>query len=546
MDDLIAVEIEVTGYRLESNSFGTGNLITGFISGLGLNQIGASAPHFIYSIQVTVKHPILLSFEVSKRFSELAKLDDSLSQLTKFLPFFPPRGAQRILTDEHAKERMKLLNTYFKLITRMEEVIKTKEFLKFFCLEQFLHLIPSKVGEITICCADSSLLISSLSVSEELVVVACSSAPSPLAKVTRIVSSWIGQSAPEAEGRSELEIWRRLPNSLLCERGTVITFQFRINQTLILPNLCTVLFATSDGRVGFFRWFRGVLESDSAESGFLHGMVHVGPTNVLHLDANGFLWSGGKDGLIQRFDLQKWVIVNRMSSNGESAGITAIETSTYNIFVGLSTGVINVFNVQTDSSLRLVTILQGPFTCIVSLFLSGSMLIATHSGGLLDSAEGVNTVQFWEISEVMSRGTSKLPSWGPITGSAVDCFQVSSDLLAVVSTNGAVNIFKPSLQEVTNRARFLFKATGQESTDYLPTHACGMSDRAIFLGCGRSVRIFKIPPFGPGDLDRIDMSSRDMCESVQRTAHVPRRHQTLSKDSREDTSDLDDLHSWAR
>jgi hypothetical protein len=74
MCEPISLEIQVIGFRLEgAQQSGTGNLMKDLIRDLGLNQIGPNTPHFLYKIQVTFHHPICLTFEISKRFSELVR-----------------------------------------------------------------------------------------------------------------------------------------------------------------------------------------------------------------------------------------------------------------------------------------------------------------------------------------------------------------------------------------------------------------------------------------------------------------------------------------
>ena len=107
------VLVEVVSFDLATSLRGTQteSLLISLASNLGLDQLGPDAPHFVYTVHVRVLEPEIASFEIRKRFSEFAQLDQSLSALTKFLPYFPPRGAHRSLSRSHAEERMKLLMT---------------------------------------------------------------------------------------------------------------------------------------------------------------------------------------------------------------------------------------------------------------------------------------------------------------------------------------------------------------------------------------------------------------------------------------------------
>ena len=72
MTEQISIEICVVGFRLEGyQQTGAGNVFRDVLNEVGLNQLGPSAPHFVYKIHITCHHPISLSYELWKRFSEL-------------------------------------------------------------------------------------------------------------------------------------------------------------------------------------------------------------------------------------------------------------------------------------------------------------------------------------------------------------------------------------------------------------------------------------------------------------------------------------------
>ena len=538
----IDLSVDVTSYRVVTPSTSSGSstvpLLSDVISSLGLDQIGQNAPHFVYEIQVRVLQPELVSFDISKRFSELAQLDTALSSMTKFLPYFPPRGAHRVLTDAHAQERVKLLNTYFTLVTRMPEVVQTREFLEFLNLApRFGYSIPNTVGELILTPPTSDHRLSSVSVSTDITVVALSRSPSQVAQATQFIASMF-TSVPAPRGSAQLEVWKRLPNSFLSERAHVLSFPFRVDCTLILDQSRLVLFGTDEGRVGFIRL-------PSGESGFLPGMVHVGPVSALAPDGDTGVWSGGRDGMVSHFDIPKWKLTVRMSSNAESSAVTSlvVDRGRSVLFVGLSSGVISVFH-----QLRVVTILQGPAATVASLALQQGLLAAAHSAGLMDSTDEANTVQFWDVSDILTRGTSKLAHWGPCVTSVVGMIPVSGSLFAVAAANGAINIFAHTKDQVTNRARFLIRAAGEYGS--VPLHCLGWMEADSALAVGSSndntVRIIKLPPFDPSDLDRIDISTPQVCQSVERSRPPVTRTTSSAPPPSQQPDSGDELHSWAR
>jgi WD40 repeat protein len=534
----LLVTVEVTSFTLvhpcAPSLASSVPLLGSLFTELGLNNIGPNAPYFMYNIQVRVVGTEVQTFDVQRRFSELAALDASLSSMTKFLPYFPPRGAQRILTNQHAQDRMKLLNGYFNILTRMEEVVISSDFLKFFGLSQYLVHGPNKVGEIHL----SSILaqqLSSFAVSESFVATAMSSVPSALSQASSYLSSMVG-SKSSISGTSELEVWKRLPNSHLCERRGRHSFPFRITSTAISERFSDIVFGTSDGRVGYIKAIH-----DNEETGFFPGTVHPGPVGVLNITGeDDMLWTGGPDGTIQKFSLIDRGLVLRMVSNAEGAAVTSMTTSdepeSKILFVGLSSGVVNVFH-DNGENLRQITMLQGPSCPIVSLRNANKTLIAAHTATVMDSVEGANTVQFWEVSDILVRGTSKLAPWGPAPGPVVGASILDSSTVVVVGVNGAVNIFTHNRNEVTNRAKRIFKLP-----DAVDVHVCG---KTMFLGLSRGVQMWELAPFSQATWESVDISSAEVCHSQPRSLPNEPGSSKVSSPSRSNLPE-DDLHTWAR
>lgn len=545
----LLVDVQVVSYRLVSSSTsrqgGLLSTVHAFTEAVGLDQIGPDAAHFEYTIRIGVLEPEILSFEVSKRFSELAKLDLSLSSITKFLPYFPPRGAQRILTDTHAQERMKLLNTYFSIICKMEEVVNCQEFRSFFGLEQFWQRSPLLVGEIRP--ADTStegLDITALGVSEEFVFLGYGKAPSLTSKAIELVSSWIRPDSNTSNSiRGQLQVWYRFPNSQLYDRRSIYSLPAAITSLRVCGSQRTVFFGMADGRVGSFPFPLLNKEKESSVA-FLGGMIHSSSVSAIELDESNLVWTGGEDGMLQQYSLDEKCVKSRILSNAESASITKICCGQGILFVGLSTGVVNIFDTQ---GLRLITLLQGPFSRIVGLeLLNNSVLVAAHAGSMLDSVEGYNTVQFWDVSQVAIRGTSKLAHWGPSAAPIVGASVMNhskEDMIAVSFANGGMNVFSHSRTQMTHRAKFIFSS----SANFVRENCMTTFGDCMYVASD-SVYIYKLPPHDPSAFSVIDVSSPFLCQAVSRTPppQSVRTSTTSRQLSYQQGEDEDDLHSWAR
>jgi hypothetical protein len=509
---------------------------------IGLDQFGPDAPHFEYTLRVNVLEPEILSFEISKRFSEMARLDLSLSSLTKFLPFFPPRGAQRILTNSHAQERMKLLNTYFHIICQMEEVLHCHEFLSFFGLDKNMDQSPSLVAEIRPSDASTEgLYITSLNVSEEFLFLGYGKPPSVTSKAMELVSSWFSSDSQSANViQGQLQIWYRLPNSYLFERRSVYSLPSAVTTAKVCDKLRTINFGTSDGRVGSTA-FPTTHHEEEGIVCYLGGLIHGSAVTAIEHDSNNYIFTGGDDGLLQWYSLDERIVKGRILSNAEAASITRICCGAGIIFVGLSTGVINIFD---SDGLRLITLLQGPFSRIVNLsLLDDTVLVAAHAGSMLDNAEGFNTVQFWDVSEVARRGTSKLAHWGPSAAPIVGASVLTDNRVAVACTNGALNVFTHSRTEMTHRAKYIFNA----QTNYVREN-CVTSHGDCLYVAGESVHIWKLPPHSLDAIAVLDISTPSLCQAVSRTPAEPVRKLATSRQHSylKPTDDDEDLHSWAR
>jgi WD40 repeat protein len=543
----LSVDIQVTSYRLMSPEPSTTShaAVQNLTSSIGISLPGADSPHFVYILQIRLLEPEILTFETSKRFSDLAKLDDSISALTKFLPYFPPRGAQRLLTDTHAQERMRMLNSYFHVICRMEEVVLSSEFLSFFCLEKFAPQIPQLVGEIRASDEGTrSFNISSISVSRDIIAISMNRQQSMTERVSRLLSSFLGRSSGSLAAVAEVQLWYRLPNSFLCERRVVRSFSTFITISVIFEEEGVVIFGTGDGHVAAIptqSLFAGNMDEQSAE--FLVGIMSVGPITALETDGNTkSIWVGSDDGLLQHYSFQTRKVTERMSSNAEGSSVTRIKVYDHLVLVGLSSGVVNIFDAR-GPDLRLVTLLQGPSTPVVGLDVTDSRLMASHTGSLVDSGEGSNTVQFWDVSEILSRGTSKLAHWGPSASPMVGSVITQNGDIAIAGRNGSVNIFTPSRTEMTHRARYIFRATG-EAVSAVNENSIAVNDDALFIAGSSVVFIWKCPPHDCSEM--VDISTSTVCQSVVRKNRasepvlnraVPHVHHVVNED---------DLDSWAR
>jgi hypothetical protein len=542
----LIVEIQVVGHRLVFQEENVPTLIGSIKELLPRGARGSScfnAGFFEYKLQIQVRHPVVRSFEINKRFSELARLDETLSQGTKFLPYFPPRGAHRILTDEHAMDRRRLLNSYFRIICQMEEVVHSRDFQAFFALEECFKTAPLLIGKLLFSDdTNGSMRMSSLSVSEDFILVGLGKYSNFLSKATELFSSWI-KSGPKQELQfpAEFQIWNRLPNSFLFERRFSIKLEFNVTVTYGVEGSSCHYFGLANGRVGYVDSRKSYMNEDVTPN-YLNGIVHGGNVTSLQMDG-GTLWTGGDDGYVYGYDLVEGRITARiMSDSCEGSGITRILVYEGLIYAGKRTGVINIY--QSDG-LRLITLLQGPPSPIVGLgMIHGGLLYSAHSGTTAESTEGFNTIQFWDVSQVLTRGTSKLAHWGPAASTIVSVSPVtvgSSTWLTVASSNGSVSVFAPSLKEITHRAKYLFRV---ESKGSLPENSLGVHGDHIYAGSD-AIYIFKLPPHSLESMTVLDISAPDGCQSLPRDM-IFGKLSAPSGTLAHQVEDEDDLHSWAR
>jgi hypothetical protein len=537
------VNIQVVSYQLVDGGHAVhvseSSSIRKLASAIGLDAITRGGPHFEYQIQVQFLGPESISFEISKRFSELAQLDDSLSGLTQFLPYFPPRGAQRVLTDSHAQERMRLLNAYFHVICRMEEVLRCPYFLSFFCLEKHIEQTPRLCGQIRLNEGSKTEAVSALSVSNEWIATALKAEESVTDRAVKSFRSILSGQHIDAT-TTELQVWYRLPNSFLCERRLSLALPVTISILRLIPESNLLVFGTNEGRVGCIATTFESLNNENAHIEYLQGISHVGIVTAFDVSQSGFLWTGGDDGYIHRYYLSNRQFDFRSISNSENIGVSAIKAFEQLVFVGLSTGVVHALN-EVGGTLRSITLLQGPSAPIVGLgILNESQLMVAHSGMLVDSGEGNNTVQFWDVSEIMSRGTSKLAHWGPSASPLVAAMVERRGDVVVAGRNGLVNVFTPSRTEMTHRARYMFRSDDVVATTN--ENCVDMHEGVIFIANGSNVSIWTLPPSDVHAIDVVDISTPTLCQSVQRK--IPDVLKSIIPPVEQRAED--DLHSWAR
>ena len=464
-----------------------------FISSVGLDQIGSNAPHFVYTIQVKVSSPTMQTWEVHKRFSELAALDDSLSAMTKCLPYFPPRGARRDLDDACALERQRLLNEYFEILVKLVPVIHTREFLTFFQFDfaRFEKYIPSKVADIIVLPPNTSTeYVSDIALSGTFLSISISSvAPS------RYIF-W----KTRRPTKSSIVVFRKLLNCYLFEKASIYTFSnFNVHLLLFVGEnyLC---FATSDRRIGL------ITRCDDARSSPSYVQCGALVTSLAY-DGKDTLWAGDQDGVVHTVNLLTKQIELRMNTNCLSS-VTAIHICGL-IYVGFSNGMISIFNSRV-----LVTILQGPDSALVRIFLMEALLCCAHSDG---------TVQFWDVSEVLTSGTRQLPPWGP-GGAITDMLPDGEGGLVLSLSNGTVTLIGP------NRAtKTLFRSSGGKlAVGWGGIFVAGQSKTEVWQTEGSEI------------FDFLDVSTLELCQSVPKAPCA----RTVSHP--EPTYSDDDLDSWAR
>ena len=320
----VVVDVKVVSYQLRDSTLNVDYpvpYISGILNHVGLNQFSADAPHFVYIIRVSLRSPEIKSWEVHRRFSQLAKLDTDLSSMTKFLPFFPPRSARRDLTDICARERTTGLNQYLETITKMEEVVTSPIFQEFFNFPPYLIRLycPRLIADICPT-VDSLMRISSICLSDSVLVTTLCNKSSVIAKVGKYISSLVRPLSTSSVDRSRVIAWRRLPNSFLFERLFTADHNFRIACSTILDK--TIIYGSSDGRVGFRKVNLSHRESDddqvrADEEGFLPSLIHAGQVTAIYPSGKDAVWTAGEDGLIQLFSMASWEVEFKMNSNSE-------------------------------------------------------------------------------------------------------------------------------------------------------------------------------------------------------------------------------------
>ena len=554
ISDLI-VEVTVESYKLVDPSQNLVNntpLLEAVLCGTGLNQISSTAPHFVYNIRVKTRSPNVKEWVVRKRFNEFAQLDRRLSELTRSLAVFPPRGARRDLSDDCATRRLHALNHYFSVICKMAHIVKTVAFMDFFefdpmykdlFLPRCVAMInPVRAGQ-TRALKDSELCISSISIHGDTLMTTLSSRPSLSTKVTRYFTSLLSRASAGSSEQSQIVLWRRLPNSFLFEKSLHVTnISARITASVIVPfDSPAPVFGSSDGLVGYVVT-QSALESQSVA--FINTGTNPGcAVSAVCSDTTlggVAVWVSWTDGSVRLFVFEdsSWKSEYRIPEiwANEQVYVTSMVCCGPTLFCGLSNGVVSVIT-RSTGEYRQVTILQGPPTFITSLSLSEEILYATHSCGLMDAVEGSNSVQPWRVSQILSRGTEKLESWGPVTTSCVSGIPMKGSTFAVASARGVINIVN------NNQCEYMFDV---ESISALERGCLGKlpdEDNIIMIACENMVKVFHLPT--SGEINRyMDISFLDVCQSDQIIPKdQPTRAETM--DVRIESDD-EDLRSWAR
>ena len=550
------VDVTVESYKLvESSNILVNNapILDAVLTGTGLNQISSIAPHFVYTIRVKIRSPDVKEWVVRKRFSELAKLDRKMSEMTRALAPFPPRGARRDLSDDCATRRLHALNHYFSVICKMPHIVNTLAFMDFFDFNA-LHrdmVLPRCVAEIypvrtgqTRALKDSELCISSISILDETLMTTLSSRPSLSTKVTRYIASLLSRSSAGFAEQSQIVLWRRLPNSYLFEKSLHVTnINARITGSVILPlDQPAVVFGSSDGLVGF----ASQSPTDSPSVSFINTGTNPGcAVSAVCCDttlpAAIAVWVAWTDGSLKLFALEQnsvWKSEYRVPEiwPNEQVYITSMVSSGPTLFCGLSNGVVSVLT-RSSEEYRQVTILQGPPTFITSLSLSDDILYATHSCGLMDAVEGSNSVQPWKIAQILSRGTEKLETWGPVTTSCVSGTAMDTPRFAVASARGIVYIVHG------NKCEYMFDVEPISALERGCLARLPDEENVVLVACENIVKVFQLPT--SGEINRyVDISFLDVCQSNQ-IVHEDKRVLEEGIETRIESDD-EDLRSWAR
>jgi len=315
------------------------------------------------------------------------------------------------------------------------------------------------------------------------------------------------------------------------------------------------MFGTSESRIGYLAFNQSHHHTESRDWDSANQVLHVidslvsvhSPyTSVTAIrPADGeHVWIAFSDGTLKRFDVgsASCDFSANIGLSDQGVFVTCMTTKHDILFCGMSTGLITVFHVPTT---RQITVLQGPPTGITSLCVNGNSLYATHSCGLMDSIEGSNSVQPWDVSDILTRGTQKLPLWGPVTGSCTAANPLESDKIVVVSSAGILHVIKNCDPDQRLKTEFIINTN---PISLLDKNCLTVMEGKIFVASENCVKIFSIPNGACEVPNYLDISYLDVCESIELGSQSVSTMPPAPKIAEyvPANSDDEDLRSWAR
>jgi low affinity Fe/Cu permease len=376
--------------------------------------------------------------------------------------------------------------------------------------------------------------------------------PSMMTKFNSYISSFLGRSNGFKD-MSEVIIWKRLPNCFLFEKVRTEIIHAKVTAATIMGN--SLICGTSEGQIVILKLREDFNDREDHETHISHpkeSLVSIHHFSSVTAICPGSkpesLWVAFSDGTLKRVTISL-ALSSDFSANigGLDQGlfVTSLVRNGEILFCGMSMGLITVFH---ETSARQITMLQGPATNITSLFVSNDILFATHSCGLMDSIEGSNSLQPWDVSDILTCGARKLPQWGPVTSSCIGGASLSRtcNRIVVFSSNGVVHVLNRFDDPPAIVSEFILDTDPISSLD---RNCLVTMDDGIFVASENCVKFFSIPASDNAELFK-DISYLDVCESIQveKEGRVvdeevpdPPMQEYVASDS-----DDDDLRSWAR
>jgi len=423
--------------------------------------IPVSGQHVEYTLRVQMEGK---SWEMQKRFSDVAALHDVLSKRLHSVPSLPAKTVVRQFDPQYLEMRKTSLSSYFEQICRRRDVLNCVEVQQFFDLpEKFPNFRqphasePVQVAEVQEA-AFGIKDISYLPIQGLMLIGAtdCSWTSRIDTKITNIKLPW-EPAAPNLP-TSQMSLWRQSPSELRFD----MIYTCRYLASISAVALAVVgngnghcLCGLSDGTVGN-QTLKGELGTNNMGA-TLPLLRHTAAVNALCFDhSEQLVMSASKDSGLIVYDLRKQTVVSETQTPGPTTSMTYCEEQK-RLFTGVQSGKVVVWDLSRRPIQQVGAIPEGTETllssriCALDYDEASSTLFAGTKEGL----------SLWNIkhsSSVWGRcvGQVRGMSHGP---TAIAWCPSSREILAGFS-NGAVMVF----DQDTGEATYALQAHNEEVT----------------------------------------------------------------------------------